>query len=70
MGCIITRTDSNAGLKAKIRAMLLKAKKEDSIPAKVKLITEKLREIRDSLEITDQSSLEVFSDLVKETASN
>ena len=43
MGCIITRTDSNAGLKAKIRAMLLKAKKEDSIPAKVKLITEKLR---------------------------
>lgn len=69
MGCIITRTDSNASLKAKIRAMLLKAKKEDSIPAKVKLITEKLREIRDSLEITDQSSLEVFSDLVKETAS-
>lgn len=69
MGCIITKTGSNANLKGKIRAMLMKAKKEDSADAKIAFIKRRIKEIRDELDITDPESLEVFADLVTEMTS-
>lgn len=69
MGCIINRADSNANLVGKIRTMLLKAKKEDSADAKAAFIKKRIKEIRDELDITDSESLEVFADLITETAS-
>lgn len=69
MGCIITKTGSNANLRMKIRAMLLDAKKEDSADAKIAFIKRRIKEIRDELDITDPESLEVFADLVTEMTS-
>lgn len=69
MGCIITKTGSNANLEGKIRAMLMKAKKEDSADAKIAFIKRRIKEIRDELDITDPESLEVFADLVTEMTS-
>lgn len=69
MGCIITKTGSNANLEGKIRAMLMKAKKEDSADAKIAFIKRRIKEIRDELNITDPESLEVFADLVTEMTS-
>lgn len=66
MGCIITKTGSNANLRGKIRVMLLDAKKEDSADAKIAFIKRRIKEIRDELDITDPESLEVFADLVTE----
>lgn len=69
MGCIINRADSNANLVGKIRIMLLKAKNADSADAKAAFIKRRIKEIRDELDITDPESLEVFADLITETAS-
>lgn len=69
MGCIITKTGSNANLKMKIRTVLLDAKKEDSVDAKAAFIKKRIKEIRDELNITDPESLEVFADLITEMAS-
>lgn len=69
MGCIITKTGSNANLRGKIRVMLLDAKKEDSADAKIAFIKRRIKEIRDELDITDPESLEVFADLVTEMTS-
>lgn len=69
MGCIITKTGSNTNLEGKIRAMLMKAKKEDSADAKIAFIKRRIKEIRDELDITDPESLEVFADLVTEMTS-
>lgn len=69
MGCIITKTGSNANLRGEIRIMLMKAKKEDSADAKIAFIKRRIKEIRDELDITDPESLEVFADLITEVAS-
>lgn len=69
MGCIITKTGSNANLRGKIRVMLLDAKTEDSADAKIAFIKRWIKEIRDELDITDPESLEVFADLVTEMTS-
>lgn len=69
MGCIITKTGSNANLRGKIRVMLLDAKTEDSADAKIAFIKRWIKEIREELDITDPESLEVFADLVTEMTS-